>query len=255
MGEKAKSELWRAWLNPSAKADLFYDLIWNLPYPVQVYSPNGLLLMVNPAFIREFHILDADAIVGKYNLLKDPTLAVTGALPYVESAFSGKTVFAPDFEIPLNVIKKLLHLPADEMEAIYLDISTIPLMDSSGNLLCVVNIMITKMVSTGRIETSRAKQFIESRWLDEFDIQAVADAVHLSPAHFSRLFKKNTGMTPREYYIWYKLYRLREQLADANLSIAQAFEACGLHYHSYYAKLFKRQTGYSPSEYRRHTNR
>jgi AraC-like DNA-binding protein len=253
MDEEIRSEVREALYKLSQEPNLFYELIQYVPYPIQVFAPNGLLLQVNHAFIRVFRIADTNAIVGKYNILQDPTLAEYGALYNVENAFSGKAMFAHDFKVPIHVIKKILQLPIDEIEAIYMDVSTLPFTDSAGKLLCVVNMMIPKMVSTGRIEASQAKQFIESHWLDEFNIRTVANAVHLSPAHFSRLFKANTGLTPREYYIQYKLHRLQERLIDANLSVAQAFEACGLHYHSHYAKLFKKQTGYSPSEYHRNT--
>lgn len=233
--------------------DLFHELINRFPYPIQIFAPDGVLVMVNPAFIQEFHIQDVDAIIGKYNLLEDPTLSDHGALYNVENAFAGNIVVARDFKVPVHVVKNMLNIPVDEIEAIYQDITTIPLMDASGKLLCVVNILITKRTSVIRAEISRAMRFIENHWLEEFNIAEVAKAVHLSPAHFSRLFKEYTTMTPREYYINSKLDRVQERLVDANLSITQAFEACGLHYHSHYAKLFKNKTGFSPSEYRKNT--
>lgn len=241
-------------LSLSEGTDLFNKLIESFPYPIQVFAPDGVLIMVNPAFISEFHIQDASMIIGKYNLLQDPTLSEHGAFNNVHEAFAGRVVVASDFKVPVHVVKKLMHIPVDEVEAIYQDISTIPLMDSTGKLICVVNILITKITSTSRAEISQAIQYIQKRWLDEFDVNDLAKAVHLSASHFSRLFKEHTAMTPREYYIWYKLDRLKERLADGTLSISQAFESCGLHYHSHYARLFKEQTGFSPSEFRKNAN-
>lgn len=233
--------------------DLFYTLLSSFPYPIQVFAPDGTMVMVNGAFIREFN-MHPDMLIGKYNILKDPTLSQYGALYNVENAFAGKTMIARDFKVPVHVLKKMLHIPVDEIESIYQDVTTIPLLDPSGTLICVVNVLVTKRTSTSRSEINRAMQFIEKHWLEEFSINEVANAVHLSPAHFSRLFKEYTDMTPREYYIAYKLERLQERLVDANLSISQAFEACGLHYHSHYAKLFKKKTGFSPSGYRKNAN-
>ncbi len=45
--------------------------------------------------------------------------------------------------------------------------------------------------------------------------------------------------------------KLKESLMDANLSVEEAFSACGINYHGYYAGLFRDKTGMTPSEYRR----
>jgi AraC family transcriptional regulator len=73
----------------------------------------------------------------------------------------------------------------------------------------------------------------------------------LSKAHFTKLFKQNTGVTPKEYYINYKISKLKEKLLDTNLSIAQAFAACNMNYNGYSASLFKKKVGLSPSEFRK----
>ncbi|NLY18077.1 MAG: helix-turn-helix domain-containing protein [Clostridiaceae bacterium] len=65
------------------------------------------------------------------------------------------------------------------------------------------------------------------------------------------MFKKHTGITPREYYINYKISKLKEKLLDTNLSVAQAFAACNLEYNGHSARVFKEKTGSSPSAYRR----
>lgn len=254
MEDKDQNASLKALLRASDGIELFCALLSSFPYPVQVFGPDGIMMMANAAFIREFHIQDPDMIIGKYNLLNDPTLSQYGALDNVRNAFAGKLTTAGDFKVPVHVVKKTLNIPVDEVEAIYQDITTIPLMDQAGKLICVVNILVTKRASTSRAEINQAMQFIEDHWLGEFNVNEVAKAVHLSPAHFSRMFKEYTDMTPREYYVSYKLDRLKERLIDSNLSIAQAFETCGLHYHSHYAKLFKKKTGLSPSEYRKNAN-
>jgi AraC family transcriptional regulator len=255
MEDMNQSQIYKEFLSMTNGTDLFYGLINSFPHPIQVYAPDGVLVLVNPEFIKEFHIEEPEAIIGKYNLLHDPTLSQYGALPNVKSAFSGKVMYASDFKVPVHAVKKTLNIPIDEIKAKFSDILTIPIMNPAGELQCIVNILMTKRTSTGREEINTAIQFIEEHWLEEFNIEALSEAVHLSPAHFSRLFKEHTGKAPREYYTYYKLQRLKDKLIDGNLSVSQAFEACGLNYHSYYAKLFKAQTGYSPTEYRINANK
>ena len=86
---------------------------------------------------------------------------------------------------------------------------------------------------------------------EPFDLAATAKAACLSKAQFIKLFKKHTGVTPHEYYINYKISKLKEILLDTNLSIAQAFAACNIDYNGYSAKLFKKKVGVTPSEYRK----
>ena len=72
-------------------------------------------------------------------------------------------------------------------------------------------------------------------------------AACLSKAQFIKLFKKHTGVTPYEYYIDYKISKLKETLLDTNLSITQAFAACNMDYNGHSVKLFKERVGVTPS--------
>ena len=42
------------------------------PIPMEVFSTDGLSLFVNKEFLNFFNIDDAEKIVGKLNILKDP---------------------------------------------------------------------------------------------------------------------------------------------------------------------------------------
>lgn len=232
---------------------LFFQLLYNFHYPIQVFSPDGTLIMVNPAFAREFRIKDVRTIIGQYNMLEDPTLEKYGALENVMKAFAGETLFKQDQLVPAHIIKKMLNIPIEEVEAFYQDISTLPLKDEKGNIICIVNILVTKRKVKERTEINLAKQHIERHWLEKFDIKKAAKAAYLSPSHFSRMFREHTGITPHQYYLLYKIDRLKEYLLDTNLSVAEAFEACGLQYHGYYAKLFKSHVGVNPIEYRKNS--
>ena len=111
--------------------------------------------------------------------------------------------------------------------------------------------MINRRVYRGKDEIEKAKEYIESHWKERFDLSETAKAACLSKAHFTKLFKKHTGVTPHEYYINYKIGKLKEKLLDTNLSIAQVFAACNMDYNGHSARVFKNKTGVSPSAYRK----
>jgi len=45
--------------------------------------------------------------------------------------------------------------------------------------------------------------------------------------------------------------KIKEKLCDVNLTVSEAFAACGVDYHGNVAKLFKKSVGVTPSEYRK----
>lgn len=234
------------------KADqsYFLQLAKNFPYPMQIYLPDGMLAVANSAFLREFNIPFASLIEGRYNILYDPTLIEHGVLDQVYLAFSGYPAEVMDIPAPVHSFKRFFHIPNAEFELYYLDIKAVPIKDATDSLICVVITYLTRRKYVEREEISLAKDYIEQHWVEDFDLAKVASAALLSKFHFSRLFKKHTGITPYHYYSIVKVEKLKQALLNKNLTVEQAFGSCGIQYHSYYATMFKKLTGLSPTEYR-----
>lgn len=94
-------------------------------------------------------------------------------------------------------------------------------------------------------------EFLNDCYNREFNFKEIARIANLSPYHFIRVFKAETGMTPYKYLLNIKLQRAREKLANRNLSISQVFSECGMEYNGHFAALFKRKVGLTPSQYRK----
>ena len=233
------------------KEELLARVIECFPYPIQIYAPDGTSVLVNKAMLAEYHVISPDMIVGKYNIFKDPDVIATGKLNELKRAFNGQTVFFTDVKVPLEGIAERYGIEDLDVEAVYQDITLFPILDDEKRVIYVAAFLINRRVYRGKDEIEKAKEYIENHWLDKFNLKETAKAACLSKSHFTKLFKEHTGVTPHEYYINYKISKLKEKLLDTNLSIAQAFAACNMDYNGHSARLFKERVGVTPSVYRK----
>lgn len=231
--------------------ELLAKVIDCFPYPIQIYAPDGTSVLVNKAMLAEYYAVSPDMIVGKYNIFKDPYIVASGQLSVLKRAFQGETVFFTDIKVPLEDIAERYGINDLDVVAIYQDITVFPIIDEEKRVVYVAAILINRRIYHGKEEIEKAKEYIENHWLEKFDLNETARAACLSKAHFTKLFKKHTGVTPHEYYTNYKISKLKEKLLDTNLSIAQTFSACNLDYNGHSARVFKDKTGLSPSDYRK----
>src|SRR5438067_661745 len=61
----------------------------------------------------------------------------------------------------------------------------------------------------------RAKDLIDARYRERLDVATLARAAHLSPAHFSREFRRAFGETPHQYLLTRRLERASASRASA----------------------------------------
>lgn len=82
-------------------------------------------------------------------------------------------------------------------------------------------------------------------------VTALAEELHLSPAHFSRVFKKCIGQSPLDFLVETRLARARHLLRETNLSVGAISERLDYADVYFFSRQFKQKTGFSPLEYRR----
>lgn len=96
----------------------------------------------------------------------------------------------------------------------------------------------------------RAKDLIDARYRERLDVAALARAAHLSPAHFSREFRRAFGETPHQYLLTRRLERAAALLRNTDRSVADVCFAVGLRSVGSFTTSFGRAYGKSPTAYR-----
>jgi AraC family transcriptional regulator len=94
------------------------------------------------------------------------------------------------------------------------------------------------------------KELVYSKMEDEVTLIEMAQSVALSPAHFSRMFRKSTGETPHQFVLRNRIERAKEMLRAAEIRILDVAVACGFKTQQHFARVFRRICGASPTEYR-----
>jgi AraC-like DNA-binding protein len=96
----------------------------------------------------------------------------------------------------------------------------------------------------------RAKDLADARYHDPLDVPALARAAHLSPAHFSREFRRAFGETPHQYLLTRRLERAAALLRNTDRSVVEICLAVGLRSIGSFTTSFGRVYGLSPRAYR-----
>jgi AraC-like DNA-binding protein len=96
----------------------------------------------------------------------------------------------------------------------------------------------------------RAKDLIDARYREPLDVPTLARAAHLSPAHFSREFRRAFGETPHQYLLTRRLERAAALLRNTDRTVADICLAVGLRSVGSYTTSFSRTFGRSPTAYR-----
>jgi AraC-like DNA-binding protein len=96
----------------------------------------------------------------------------------------------------------------------------------------------------------RAKDLIDRRYRDPLDVATLAEAAHLSPAHFSREFRRAFGEPPHQYLLTRRMERAAALLRNTDHSVADICLTVGLRSVGSFTTSFGRTFGLSPTAYR-----
>lgn len=96
----------------------------------------------------------------------------------------------------------------------------------------------------------RVLAIIDERLAEPIQVRELADAVHMSPYHFARMFKQSTGHPPHLYITWQRMDRAKQLLAQSALPLAEVATRVGYQTQAHFTGVFHTRVGMTPRAYR-----
>ena len=135
-------------------------------------------------------------------------------------------------------------------------VSSLNLLHASHALAHLLAVMIRHRHEHTRDASDSVQKVAEgiiymSEHLDQpMRVTALAALANLSPAHFSVVFKEQTGCSPRDYLHLLRIHRACQLLRSSTLNVKEIATRLGYQDQFHFSRQFKAFQGVSPSEYR-----
>ncbi|WP_026513349.1 response regulator transcription factor [Butyrivibrio sp. LB2008] len=96
---------------------------------------------------------------------------------------------------------------------------------------------------------SRAKAFVHEHYKEDISRTEIAECVYLTPEYMAKMFKKETGISLKQYITDFRIDKAKELLSRADARISDVATEVGFDNFSYFSTVFKKTTGLTPNEY------
>ncbi|HHU91307.1 MAG TPA: helix-turn-helix transcriptional regulator [Clostridiaceae bacterium] len=110
-----------------------------------------------------------------------------------------------------------------------------------------------KLAANRRYENylSQAIEYMRTYYSSSITIEDISKYIYLSPSHFKRVFKTETGITPYRFLLKVRIEKAKQVLLDEDYSFDEVARLCGFANAGHLSSVLKKSEGLTPSEYRR----
>lgn len=119
-------------------------------------------------------------------------------------------------------------------------------------LLCQLLLDEAAPNTRGDNRLAQAIKFMNQNLRRPLSVQEVAQAVNLSPSHFSRQFKAQTGYSPYEYIVLRRIDEAKHLLTATQLSVKEVAYQTGYNSEENFIHSFQKNVGVSPGLFRQY---
>lgn len=116
----------------------------------------------------------------------------------------------------------------------------------------LTQLALTQAESPNSTASSLGKSiaYLHEHFAEPINLRELAALSSLSPYYFTRLFTRETGLTPHQYLLSVRINSARFLLKSSAMSIKEIGFACGFTSESSFSTTFHKRTGQTPGQYR-----
>lgn len=103
----------------------------------------------------------------------------------------------------------------------------------------------------GSAVAEQVMDWLEAHYAEPFQLEQLAQAVHLTPSHVSAAFRQAVGSTITDYLTAVRVRQACLLLRTGDKSVEEIGQAVGLQNTSYFCQMFRKHVGLSPHRFRR----
>ena len=129
--------------------------------------------------------------------------------------------------------------------------------DPFSNSCYTYQLCMTLLGETGDFDDKTRKQpfkeliqFLKENLYRDISVEEMAEVMNLSRSHFTRIFSKEMGLSPRMYLEDLRLKTAMGLLFNEQISVKETAVLCGIYDVNYFCRLFKKRYGISPGKYK-----
>lgn len=100
------------------------------------------------------------------------------------------------------------------------------------------------------VTIERAKEYMSEHFNEDISLLEIARYCHVSPFHFSRIFKTFTSQSPHQFLLHTRLQQAGIMLKDTNLPMADIAFSSGFNSIEYFTAAFRQHFHHPPSRFR-----
>ncbi|EHI96826.1 transcriptional regulator, AraC family [Clostridium sp. DL-VIII] len=226
----------------------------------RILAKQNSIIVVNPNEIHSMEIFDSDL---EYYLLKIDILMLLGNQPdlqqnmYTELLLKNRLLFESKitnddffFGIMENITKEF-----QEKKEGY----ELVLRGLSYQILATLLRKYTKAVpdkSELDMQYRKLNQikpaitYMEVHMAEKITLEELSKVTHLSPNHFSRVFRTVSGLSPMEFLNRMRVQKAAQLLLNTDKTITEIAMNTGFNDGNYFSRSFKKYRGETPSEFR-----